>query len=93
MGMDPADDFVYETPTHLRSMGANNEEATEELEIEIVTSEDVDSLQLRAPYCQAPKWSRNIDIFTLPTGTCANSASWAETPASPMGAADPRRSH
>ena len=45
MGMDPADDTVYETPTPLRSLGANNKEAAEELEIEIDASEDVEPLQ------------------------------------------------
>ena len=45
IGMDPADDPVYETPTPLRSMGANNQEATKELEIEIDASDEVEPLQ------------------------------------------------
>ena len=53
MGMDPADDTVYETLTPLRSIGANNEEATEELEIEIDTSDDVEHLQT-APSPELP---------------------------------------
>ena len=45
MGMDPEDKPVYESLTPLTSMGANNEEATEELELEIDTSEEGEPLQ------------------------------------------------
>ena len=44
MGMDSQDNPVYESPTPLRSMGANNAKATEELEVEIDRSEDVELL-------------------------------------------------
>ena len=53
MGMDPADDPVDERPKPLRSLGQSNEEATEELEIEIDASEDVEPLQT-APSPELP---------------------------------------
>ena len=92
MGMDPADDHNGANP---RSQYAGSrEEATEELEVEIDASDDVELLQTApAPNCHSPKWSKkSIEISTFHTGIGASFASWVEAPASSTDAADPRGS-
>ena len=91
MGMDPADDPDGANPQG--HYAGSREEATEELEIEIGASEDVERLQTapspELPSAKVVEEHRHLHILT---GTGASSASWVEAPAATMDAADPRRS-